>query len=118
MTRISHDPDLWQERADHLGALLRDLAQLRSNATVTYAEAFLAGDKGTDRQREQAAKLAAAPDHLAAEEAAAAVAAYQLMIAVWQADLASPDVLSGEVPVDGAAVESLVRLGRILAGEE
>lgn len=66
-------------RALFLEELLADLATLRSVATVTYAETFL-GAQGTDAQRTQAAKAGAADDHLAAELAAAKVAAYRYLI--------------------------------------
>jgi hypothetical protein len=81
--------ELWQQRADQYGALLRDVAQLRSNTTHTYAEAFLAAE-GPVEARIQAAKLAAGTEKLAADEAAATLAAYELLIAVWQAELAAP----------------------------
>jgi hypothetical protein len=80
---------LWQQRANQYEMLLRDVAQCRSNATRTYAEAFLAAE-GPVEARIQAAKLAAGPEKLAADEAAALLAAYELMIAVWQAELAAP----------------------------
>jgi hypothetical protein len=67
------------DRGLFLVDLLSDLAALRAAATATYAEAFLAAP-GTDAQRAQAAKLAAADDHMAAELAAAKVAGYRLMI--------------------------------------
>jgi hypothetical protein len=81
--------DGWQQRADHYESLLRDVAVHRSNTTQTYAEAFLAAE-GPVEARIQAAKLAAGPDKLAADEAAARLAAYELIIAVWQAELAAP----------------------------
>jgi hypothetical protein len=88
MTAIAQDADIWQERADHLQTLLIDVAQYRSNAAVTYANAFLAAG-GTDRQREQTAKLAAGADQLLAEEAAAALAAFRVMLDVWRMALAA-----------------------------
>lgn len=63
-----------------LAELLADLAELRHAATVAYAEAFL-GHVGTDAQRTQAAKLAAADAHLEAEKQAARVAGYRHMVA-------------------------------------
>jgi hypothetical protein len=69
------------QRGLFLAELLSELADLRHWTTITYADAFLSAP-GTDAQRTQAAKLAAADDHQAAERAAARVAGYRHMIGV------------------------------------
>lgn len=73
---IERDP---LDRGLFLTDLLSDLAAYRAETTRTYAEAFLEAS-GTDAQRTQAAKLAAADAHMTAELAAAKVAGYRLMI--------------------------------------
>jgi hypothetical protein len=79
------DPE-WQNRADHLARLLIDLAELRQQATETYARAYLAAE-GTAETRTQTARLAAADATLIAEQAAAHVAAYKFRLDVWRAAL-------------------------------
>ena len=86
MTAIAHDADLWQERAGHLELLLTELAMHRHQSATVYATAFLAAE-GTAQAREQTARLAAADATLAAEKAAAQVAAYRVMLDVWRAGL-------------------------------
>lgn len=80
----SHEcPNLAERDPLHRGLFLADLlselAMMRHHATTTYADAFL-NATGTDSQRTQAAKLATADAHLAAELSAARVAAYRYII--------------------------------------
>jgi len=110
VTGVSHDPEVWQERANHLAVMLSRLAKLRAQATKIHATEFLAAE-GTAQARDQAGKLKAADAHLAAENVAADVAAYQIMLSVWQADLANPGVLA-----DHSIPEAAAKLGAILGG--
>lgn len=80
--------DLWDARCAHLEQLLADLATLRLEETLAFGEAFVATD-GPIGTKEQVARIAAASEHLAAELAAAKVAAYQIRIKAWLGEAAN-----------------------------
>lgn len=72
-------PEDWGTRAARLQGLLKRLARRRANASAAFAHAFLEAP-GAVEARNQAARLATAETQLAAEAAAADVAAYQLLL--------------------------------------
>lgn len=80
----------WADRAARLRELLEALARARSAETDTYARAFL-DTPGPVETRHQAARLATGAKHLAAELAAADVAAYQVMLRAAMGELWTPE---------------------------
>jgi hypothetical protein len=74
-------PHTWQARAELLEGLLRSHASARSGVTQVYGVTF-AVTAGTDGQRTQAAKLAAADAQLCADRIHARLTAYKLLLDV------------------------------------
>lgn len=87
-------PASWQDRAARLRELLASLARARAAETEQYARAFL-NEIGAVEARTQAARLAAGQSHLAAELAAADVAAYQLMLRAAMGELWAAETEGG-----------------------
>jgi hypothetical protein len=76
---VARLPATWLGRARELQSMLSGLAHARADEAAKYARVYLAA-QGNAEQRTQAARLATAEAHLAAELAAAKVAAYKLML--------------------------------------
>jgi hypothetical protein len=72
-------PATWPERAAHMGALLMVVARTRAEVSRKSAEAFL-GSGGTDGQRAQHAKRAAADAQLAYDAASSELAVYKMLL--------------------------------------
>lgn len=69
----------WPERAAKLERLMGRLAAARARAAEDYATAWLAAE-GTDKRREQTARLATVDAQLAADDARAELEAYRLVL--------------------------------------
>lgn len=80
----------WDDRCAHLLGLLKALADARNTESVDYASAFLAA-VGPVEGKHQTARSLTSGVRLAAEYAAAEVAAYQVRIQAWLAEEGRPD---------------------------